>query len=563
MLHELTITDLGVIESAHIDFPGGLTCVTGETGAGKTMVLAGLGLILGAKAVPATVRDGADAALAEAVVDIPASAEVVHRLADAGVMIDEDGTLVVSRSVGATTRSRAVMGGRTVPQSLLGDVAAELVIVHGQADQARLRSPAHQRTTLDEYAGPDHGSLLETYGQAWQEWTAATARLEQLATDGDAMRAEMDRLRADLDAIAVVDPQPGELARLEHDISVLDHADTVLTGVAGAHEQLAGDQDGVAVAALLRAERALDGAVEHDDSLAPTVKELADLRYRAADIASHLAGYREALDVDPRRLDALHQRRSDLLALVRRIGASDLDELLRIGADAAARVAQDGEWDEQVDRAKQRRRYAADVLAAAAASVTDSRRQAAVRLADAVNGELAALAMADAQVTIAVEPTEAASHGADIVTMMVVPHPGAQTRPVAQAASGGELSRIMLAIEVSLAGGAEAPPRTFIFDEVDAGIGGKAAIAVGGRLAALARTHQVVVVTHLAQVAAFADSHIVVEKSSDGAVTRAQVRVVAGDARVQEIARLLSGQESSDTARAHALELLEASRTAP
>ncbi|MFV0285241.1 MAG: DNA repair protein RecN [Demequina sp.] len=562
MLHELSIADLGVIETARIDFGAGLTCVTGETGAGKTMVLTGLGLILGAKSVPATVRAGAPEALAEAVLDIPVGSESALRLDDAGVTLDDDGTVIVARTVGATTRSRTVIGGRTVPQALLADIAGELVTVHGQSDQVRLRSSARQRDTLDTYAGPAHQSVLDRYRDAWHSWTQARAALAAMEQGAEAERAEVARLRDDLAAIDALAPEEGEDARLEAEARVLDNAEAVRTGAASAHSAIGGDDEFTVVAAIEAARRALADAARHDDRLAGYEQRLADISYGASDIAAELASYLDGLDADPARLDEIHERRSDLAGLTRRIGVPDLAAVLAYAQQARPRVAADDDWDATLAARRSQESRAREVLDAAATALHKSRTDAARRLADAVGAELDRLAMPDARLAVDVEPADASAHGADRVTFTLASHPGAPHRPLGEGASGGELSRIMLAIEVSLAAVGEQDSRTFVFDEVDAGVGGRAAIAVGNRLAELARTHQVIVVTHLAQVAAFADNHVVVAKTTDGAITRAQVGRVDGDARVEEIARLLSGNEDSSAARAHALELLEQSRVA-
>lgn len=562
MLHELSIADLGVIESARIEFDAGLTCVTGETGAGKTMVLTGLGLILGAKTVPATVRVGADEALAEAVLDIPDGSEAHLRLDDAGVRLDDDGTVVVARTVGATTRSRTVMGGRTVPQALLADIAGDLVTVHGQSDQVRLRSSARQRDTLDAHGGAPHTAIMAAYRSAWDDWNAAAAALRQMEEGALAERAEVARLRDDLAAIDALAPEAGEDERLEADVRVLENAEAVRTGAAAAHEIIAGDDEATVIAAIEAARRALAEAARHDERLAGHEQRLADFSYGASDVATELASYLDGLDADPARLDEVHQRRSDLAGLMRRLGVATLDDVLAFADAARPRVAADDDWDATLATRREAVESARMALASAADAVHESRRNLAAALAGAVDDELALLAMPDASVRIDVERTEPAAHGADTVSFTLASHPGAPHRPIAEAASGGELSRIMLALEVSLAARGSDEPRTFVFDEVDAGVGGKAAVAVGNRLAALAKTHQVIVVTHLAQVAAFADSHVVVAKTTDGAITRAQVSRVDGEARIEEIARLLSGQEDSSAARAHALELWESSRVA-
>jgi DNA repair protein RecN (Recombination protein N) len=552
---------LGVIESARLSLHSGLTVVTGETGAGKTMVLTGLSLILGGKAAQAAVRSGADEASAEAIIDVPRDAEANKLLADAGVMVDDDGTVIIARTVGATTRSRTVMGGRTVPQALLADVADHLVTVHGQSDQVRLRSATRQRDTLDSYAGEEHTAVLHRYRHAWSSWGQARAALERMEAGAQAERAEVARMRDDLAAIEDVDPQPGEDQALTAEAQVLENAESVRLGAASAKTALDSDADLSVVTAIEAARRALSDAARHDPSLAPLEERLAEYAYGATDIASELTRYLDNLDADVTRLDALHRRRSDLATLMRRLSL-DLPGVLSYRDEAQRRVAEDDAWDDTLAARRNQEREAEAEVRSLARELTTGREHAAAELAASVNTELQQLAMPDATFAIVIAPGEPTAHGADSIVMTLAAHPGAPHRPVAEAASGGELSRIMLALEVSLARASTSPGHTFVFDEVDAGVGGKAAIAVGNRLAELSRTHQVLVVTHLAQVAAFANTHVVVAKASDGIVTRADVREVVGEERVQEVARLLSGQEDSTTARAHALELLEGSSVA-
>lgn len=561
MLHELSIDNLGVIQSARVTFGPGLTVLTGETGAGKTMVLTGIGLILGGKPTPTAVRSGADEALAQAVLDVPGRSRVRGILADAGAEVEEDGTVIVGRTVGATTRSRAIVAGRTAPQALLADIASELVTVHGQSDQVRLRSAARQRATLDQYAGGVHQQALTAYRHDWAAWGVATDELQRMESGAHQARADVERLRADLAAIDEVAPQPGEDEALAAESLVLENSESVRASVAAAGQAIDNEDDLSLVAAIESAKRAIGDAARHDPLLVEHEKRLAEMGYAAADISSDLAHYLDRLNADPGRLEALNARRSELAGLSRRIGR-DVTGILEFAADARAQVAEDDAWDQTLAQRRAQVDSAHAAMIAAARTVSTGRGEAALSLADAVNSELAELAMPDARFAIDLTDSEPGPSGADVITMTLAAHPGTQPRPVAEAASGGELSRIMLAIEVALADRGAAPGHTFIFDEVDAGVGGRAAIAVGNRLATLARTHQVIVVTHLAQVAAFADTHVVVQKSTDGTSTSTAVLKVTDEARVVEIARLLSGQEDSATARAHALELLEASAVA-
>jgi DNA repair protein RecN (Recombination protein N) len=561
VLHELSITSLGVISSARLPLRPGLTVVTGETGAGKTMVLTGLGLILGGKATPDAVRVGATEAVAEAIYDVPEDSEGRALAVDAGVVFDDDGTVTVVRTVGSTTRSRSILGGRTVPQALLAQVGEELVTVHGQADQVRLRTPARQRQLLDTYAGSDHGEALAQYRLAWSTWRDAADALARMLESEDVERTRLTRLSDELAALDAAAVRPGERAELEATGQVLAHAESLRSLAATAHDALAGDTDVTAAIHLESARRALDEATTHDPSLQALATRVAGYLYGATDAAQELASYLDRLEADPAQLDAMHHRLSTISAAERRFGRA-ADELEPLRASIAQQLGVDAAWEDRLEAAKAAHDLAHARMVECAATVTQGRSTAAQQLAAHVEKELSLLAMPDATIQMRVEPREPGPFGADDVSLLLSAHTGAPARPVTEAASGGELSRIMLAIEVSLAE-AGGPAHTFVFDEVDAGVGGKAAQAVGQRLAALARSHQVLVVTHLAQVAACAAHHVVVSKASDGAVTVSQVREVTGDDRITEIARLLSGEQDSASARAHAVELLENSHVAP
>lgn len=442
------------------------------------------------------------------------------------------------------------------------DIATDdIFTAYGQADQVRLRTPARQRETLDTYAGPQHAALLARYHEAWSTWREAAKRLEALERSEATERARIERARIDLDALEAADIEPGEHAELVREAQVLTHSEELRAAATLAHEALAGDGEFTASLALESARRALDEAGRHDETLALLATRVADYLYGTADAAQELASYLDRLEADPARLDAVNARLSTISGLERRFGVDDAG-LIDLRQSLSEELAAGGDWEEQVAAAREHAAEARAHAESLAAQLSEARRDAAGRLATHVEQELALLAMADAAVAVRVEPRDLGPHGADEVTMLLAAHPGAPARPIAEAASGGELSRIMLAVEVALAGHGGSG-HTFVFDEVDAGVGGKAAQSVGQRLAALARTHQVIVVTHLAQVAAYADKHVVVEKSSDGAVTVSQVYEVSGEERVREIARLLSGEEDSASARAHALELLEGARVAP
>ncbi|MET9605750.1 DNA repair protein RecN [Streptomyces sp. NPDC006512] len=569
----MRIRSLGVIDDAVVELSPGFTAVTGETGAGKTMVVTSLGLLLGGRADPALVRIGAKAAVVEGRIVLRPDAPAALRAEEAGAELD-DGTLLISRTVSAEGRSRAHVGGRSVPVGLLGELADELVAVHGQTDQQGLLRPARQRQALDRYAGNAVAVPLEKYAGAYRRLRAVAVELETLTTRARERAQEADLLRFGLDEVAAVEPLPGEDAELAAEAERLGHAESLASAAQAAHAALAGnpeDPEGIDANTLVAgAHRALESVRSHDPALGALAERIGELGILLADVAGELAGYADDLDADPLRLAAVEERRAALTQLTRKYGDS-IDSVLEWAQQGSARLLElDGD-DERIAELTAERDALRDELSLLAQALTDARGEAAERFASAVTAELASLAMPHARVTIDIRQTEDAEgvevggrtvaygpSGADEVELLLAPHPGAQPRPIAKGASGGELSRVMLAVEVVFAGSDPVP--TYLFDEVDAGVGGKAAVEVGRRLAKLAKSAQVVVVTHLPQVAAFADRQLLVEKTVDGSVTRSGVTVLEGEDRIRELSRMLAGQEDSQTARAHAEELLAAAR---
>jgi DNA repair protein RecN (Recombination protein N) len=576
VLEEMRIRSLGVIEDAVVELSPGFTAVTGETGAGKTMVVTSLGLLLGGRADPALVRIGAKQALVEGRITLGADARAAVRAEEAGAELD-DGSLLISRTVSAEGRSRAHVGGRSVPVGLLGELADDLVAVHGQTDQQGLLRPARQREALDRYAGDAVAVPLAKYGAAYRRLREVATELEELTTRARERAQEADLLRFGIEEISAAEPQPGEDADLAAEAERLGHAEALASAATLAHAALAGnpeDPEGVDAGTLVAgAQRSLDAVAAHDPVLSALAARLGEVGILLADVAGELAGYADNLDADPLRLAAVEERRAVLAHLVRKYG-QDIDSVLAWGRDGAVRLAElDGDDDRIGELTAERDALRAEI-SGLAQDLSSARGEAADRFAAAVTAELAELAMPHARVTVALRQTEAADPeqgidvggravlygpaGADEVELQLAPHPGAPPRPIAKGASGGELSRVMLAVEVVFAGSDPVP--TYLFDEVDAGVGGKAAVEVGRRLARLARTAQVVVVTHLPQVAAFADRQLLVEKTNDGSVTRSGVTVLEGEARVRELSRMLAGLEDSELGRAHAEELLAAAK---
>jgi DNA repair protein RecN (Recombination protein N) len=610
MLEEVRITRLGVIDDAVLEFSAGFNVVTGETGAGKTMVVTGLGLLFGGRADPARVRPGADRAAVEGRLRVDPGGTVAKQVNEAGGDLDDQGsTLLLGRSVSAEGRSRATAGGRSVPVSLLTYLSEDLVAVHGQSDQQQLLRPGRQRESLDRFGGPALADLLASYQRAYRHHQQVQAELTDLSTRARERAREAEDLRRGLDEVERAEPAEGEDVELLAAEERLANADALHSAATAAHEALLGDAasgsyDAADAVSLLGVARsALEAAAQYDPQLAALGSRVSEAAYLLSDVATEIASYAQSIEADPARLAAVQERRAELARLVRAYGSGALPgpvpapELAgagpaggRAGADSAAEddpagqpeaeaaaelpggdlaavlrwakaaAARVGDLDNDDDRIAALTGQAAELAAAVAdrgAELTAARTQTAGRFAEEVSAELAALAMPHARLTVAVTPAaEFGPHGADEIEIRLAAHPGSPALPLSKGASGGELSRVMLAIEVVFAGADPVP--TFVFDEVDAGVGGKAAVEIGRRLARLSRLAQVIVVTHLPQVAAFADTHLVVEKSDTGAVVSSGITRLDDDGRVRELSRMLAGLEDSEYGRAHAGELLAA-----
>jgi DNA repair protein RecN (Recombination protein N) len=569
VLHELRISDLGVIDAAVLEPHPGFTVVTGETGAGKTMIVTALGLITGGRGDAARVRAGSERAVVEVRLGAADDGNHAEIVTAAGGRLDEDGSVIAVRSVGSDGRSRAHVGGRSVPLGTLSELTESLIAVHGQSEAISLLRPANQRAVLDRFAGID--TELREYRELrarWQELAKDLADRRARARE----RAQREQLlRIGLAEIAAVNPLPGEDIELVAEVRRLENADGLRAAAEAAVLAVSGSEafaeSPTAVGLVQEARHDLGGS---DD---PRLQELAGQLQQASvvlvDVAAELSAYLSELDADPARLQEVLARQAALRALTRRYG-EDVDAVLTWAADAKREL--DGLDSSEHTLAKLQvgvdalRREVAD----AARVISDRRGEAAGRLGLLVTKELDQLAMARAVVRVRVgrrsaEPAAADAvqvdgqwvaagpDGVDQVDVVMIAHPGAPELPIAKGASGGELSRVMLALEVVLADAD--PVGTLVFDEVDAGVGGRAATEIGSRLKALARTHQVIVVTHLAQVAAHADRHFVVDASSGGRIGTSDVRPVTGDDREVELARMLGGTDGA-SARAHARDLL-------
>jgi DNA repair protein RecN (Recombination protein N) len=579
MLREIRIQNLGVIDDAVLELSAGLNVVTGETGAGKTMVVSGLGLLLGARADAGLVRTGAKRAVVEGVVGVGPEHSASLRAIEAGG--DAEDNLILARTVSAEGRSKAHVGGRTAPVSVLAEIGELLVAVHGQSDQWRLRQPEQHRVLLDRFAGEPVAGPFGRYTDLYDEFHQVGAELRHLRELARDRAREVDVLRTGLEEIEAIDPLPGEDLDLRAEDERLAHTDGLRASAGQAHAVLTGDQDGLHFAAggadgsnggdvagwLGTARAALAPMTSHDPALADLDRRVQELGYLTADLGTDLAAYLSEVEVDPARLAWVQNRRADLARLQRKYGDT-ADDVLAWAKESAARLAELEGADDRADGLQVRLEVLRDDLTSCAGELSAARQLAAAEFGARVTTELSHLAMGKAVVQVGVErrpdpdglsiaaeaePVRFNRHGVDDVEILLAANPGAPARSVAKAASGGELSRVMLALEVVTSCG-DVP--TFVFDEVDAGVGGKAALDVGARLAALATSAQVIVVTHLAQVAAFADRHLVVRKTDDGHITASGVSAVTGDERLRELARMMAGVEDSEVAIEHARELL-------
>ena len=571
MLEEMRIQGLGVIDDATLELAPGLTVVTGETGAGKTMVVQGLALLFGGRSDAGRVRPGSGRAKVEGRLLLAEDHPAARRAVAAGAELD-DGALLLTRSVGEDGRSRAFAGGQGVPVGVLAELADTVLAIHGQSDQQRLLRPAQQRAALDRFAGAAVLGPREEFRANWARWRDALATLAELRAAAAARLAEAEALRAGLAEVEAAEPLPGEGALLAAEIERLANADDLRTAAATAREQLTGAEDGVgqgdALERVTAARRAVEAASAHDPRLGLLAQRLSDAGHAIADIAGELASYVASVEADPARLAAAQERRATLTALARRHGTDDSDGLVRWASTAGLRLLELDGTDERIVALAAEEEALRAHLGAVAALLSAARTDAATRFGSQVTAELADLAMPHAAVVARVTQRPAPDgldvggstwaagpDGVDEVELLLTAHPGAPERPLQKGASGGELSRVMLAVEVVFAGSDPMP--IMVFDEVDAGVGGRAAVEVGRRLARLARDHQVIVVTHLPQVAAFADRHLLVVKSDDGSVTSSGVVTLDGPPRVRELSRMLAGQDSG-LSRGHAEELLSA-----
>ncbi|WP_273409110.1 DNA repair protein RecN [Corynebacterium ureicelerivorans] len=563
MLAEIAISNLGVISHASAELSPGLTVLTGETGAGKTMVVTGLRLLTGGRADASRVRTGSDGAVVEGAFStggLPEDAVgAVRDIATAaGADADENGEYLVSRSVKASGRSSAHLGGRKVPAATLGELAGHLLTIHGQNDQLRLMAPEQQLVALDRF-DPAIAAKLRRYREAYTDWRAVAKDLKERTEKRLELAQEVDRLQFALEEIDAVSPQAGEddelvatINRLQDVDALREAAETALVAIDGA--DAVGGVGGEEPASDLigRAQQALEAASDQD--LRDLGARLGEVAGVLSDVSAELGSYMGSLPSDPEELERLLQRQQEIKALTRKY-APDAAGVVAWRDKAQARLAKIDTSEGAVEKLKAKVAELEREMQRRAAELTKARQKAAERLGAAVTKELHGLAMPKAQLRVQVSQAPYGRDGADAVEILLAPNTALEPKPLATSASGGELSRVMLALEVILS--ASSSGATLVFDEVDAGVGGRAAVEIGRRLARLADGNQVIVVTHLPQVAAYADTHLHVSKDVGDEAVTSGVAALQPEERIEELARMMAGMDDSDTGRAHAAELFE------
>lgn len=564
MLAEIAISNLGVISHASAELSPGLTVLTGETGAGKTMVVTGLRLLTGGRADASRVRTGSDGAVVEGAFStggLPEDAVgAVRDIATAaGADADENGEYLVSRSVKASGRSSAHLGGRKVPAATLGELAGHLLTIHGQNDQLRLMAPEQQLAALDRF-DPAIAAKLRRYREAYTDWRAAAKDLKERTEKRLELAQEVDRLQFALEEIDAVSPQAGEddelvatINRLQDVDALREAAETALVAIDGADAVGGvGGEEEPASDLIGRAQQALEAASDQD--LRDLGARLGEVAGVLSDVSAELGSYTGSLPSDPEELERLLQRQQEIKALTRKY-APDAAGVVAWRDKAQARLAKIDTSEGAVEKLKAKVAELEREMQRRAAALTKARQKAAERLGAAVTEELHGLAMPKAQLRVQVSQAPYGRDGADAVEILLAPNAALEPKPLATSASGGELSRVMLALEVILS--ASSSGATLVFDEVDAGVGGRAAVEIGRRLARLAHSNQVIVVTHLPQVAAYADTHLHVSKDVGDEAVTSGVAALQPEERIEELARMMAGMDDSDTGRAHAAELFE------
>lgn len=563
-LEEIHLKNVGVITQANLEFAKGLTVLTGETGAGKTMVLTALNLVLGGKSESSLVRSGEDRLTASALFTIPK--KKIARFENLGIEV-EDGSLSISRSVTTEGRSKAVASGVSVSASVLSDASDYLVEIHGQSSGLNIAKGSKQRELLDRYAGSSFETMLTSYQDHLNTYQNVKSRITELKKNAASREESLAQLKLFNDSFLKLKPLPDELGAIDDEISRLSSVEELRIAVTQAMQALESEDSGV-INALALAKKSLDAIKSKDSKVEKFSDDFNEAFFVLADVVPELTSYLESLEADPERLDFLQERKSAINSFIKKWsneGSADqgLRDVIQKHSTISSSLEDLTGGEQRIAELEKELSVCKKNLVASAIEMTKERTNAAQKLSSNVSNEMHALSMPHTNLVIEVtspnyesglKEGDFTTFGCDSVSMYLQTHKDGPLVSLAKGASGGEMSRVMLALEVVLA--ASNPVGTYVFDEVDAGVGGAAAIEVGRRLHALSKDAQVIVVTHLPQVAAWGDQHYVVQKSSDGTVVSSGVISVQGDERVSEIARMLAGLQESSSAKEHAAELL-------
>ena len=563
-LEEISIRSIGVIDQSSLELSPGLNVLTGETGAGKTMILTALSLLLGAKSDSSLVRHGSERLVTSATFSIPASLSA--QIQDLGGLV-EDGSLILTRSVSTDGKSKATASGATVNASTLGEITEPLIAIHGQSANTQIVKSVRQRELLDLFAGVELQETLTRYAGTFNTYNEMKAKLKALISNASARDSEIADLEMLAKQWATLKPTRNEFAAIDDEIRKLASVEDLRIAASGAGAAL-GDEDAGVLTVLGQVRKFLEAAKGKDQALDEIAASIAESFFLIDDAHVALTSYLASLEADPARLDFLQERKAALLAFVKKWGGAGSvdDEMAEIAArvkSAKEMIADLNGGQDRIAELESEIKTVKATLLLDAKNLTAARISAAQKLSEGVTTEIAGLSMAHTRFYAdvispdyegALKESDFTITGCDEIVMSIQAHKDGPKVALGKGASGGEMSRIMLALEVVIA--ASAPVGTYIFDEVDAGVGGKAAIEVGRRLHALSKHAQVIVVTHLPQVAAWADRHFVVAKDSDGQVVQSAVCQLDEQARVSEIARMLAGLDESVSAQEHAAELL-------
>ena len=556
-LEEISIRSLGVIESSNIQFKPGLTVLTGETGAGKTMVLTALGLVLGSKSDSDLVRAGQERAVVTGRFSVPL--QIQDEILASGGEVEDD-CVVITRTLSSQGKSRVLVGSAVSSAATVSSFAQSLVEIHAQSSSSKLMKPAVSRELLDRYGGID----LTQYQEIFTQYQEISLRIQELKNQLLQRDKEIDLLTEFAQEFSKLSPVSGELVKIENEIAKLGSVEQ-LNQVVSSTLNLLEDEDLSALNLLQQMRKSLDSVAGKDRDLDQITERFTESLLNLQDIGSDLTSYLSSLEADPSRFAQLQDRKSALSSLLKRYGkGSDKDlafeELIADGLGAKQKLADLSGGSDRISELEKQKLDIFSKMKISAIQLADDRKIAAEKLSKLVTSEIRNLSMPNSQFVISQSTLDSdksgsyTAYGLDEIAILFAAHTGATPLPLSKVASGGELSRVMLALEVVIA---EAEPiGTYIFDEVDAGVGGKAAVEIGRRLAKLSKSAQVIVITHLPQVAVWADNHLVVKKSESGSVTQSDVKEMSADERKVEIARMLSGQEDSQTAQEHASELL-------